>query len=172
ETLRQRPPVEKVMKEIVEKEVRNPKDKFIGALGGGLLVAAIAFFIPNTPDNHDAGSVAAVAPVAPVAVSPATPDPAIALAEKEKQRLAAIAEAKQALNVGNTDAKKAAIQQLEKLIPLDSEAMRDLGLAYEMGDGVAKDAQTACNWYQQAVAAGNNDAKTYLNELRKSKKCK
>ena len=43
-------------------------------------------------------------------------------------------------------------------------AMADLGLLYDNGYGVRKDATEARRWYVKAAAAGNKDAKIRLEQ--------
>ncbi len=163
--LRQQAP--KVVEKIVFKPVGSLKGTLLGALGGMVLAALVAGAMwPKAVEIPVPAQNTAQQPIAPA--EPAAPS----AAEQEQQRLAAIAAAKKALDGNDPDAKKQAVQQLLQLTPLDGEAMRYLGLAYETGVGIAQNAKKACHWYQQAVQAGDSEAQTYLTDLKKSKQCK
>ena len=59
------------------------------------------------------------------------------------------------------------------LAPLDSEAMRLLGLSYEVGiQGQPKNYAQACPRFKQAAQAGNQKAIIHFQKLRKERKCK
>jgi TPR repeat protein len=46
-----------------------------------------------------------------------------------------------------------------------ASAMRQLGLMYEEGRGVAKDETQALEWYRKAAAAGSDEAREALSRL-------
>lgn len=177
ETLRARPPVEKVVEKLVEKvvvkEVRRPKDKFIGALGGGILVAVLwgAFgggksseLPQKQPDPEAIMSAPAAAPAADTGAAavpaPVAPDP--------------IAEAKAILQGDEKEKWAGAVRTLEKLKPSqDAEAMLLLAGSYEGGvPGIKANQVKACNWYQKSSLAGNDQAKTRLAELQTTGDCR
>lgn len=177
-TLRARPPqvvekeVEKIVEKIVVKEVRSPKGALIGAVLGMVAGGVLTWSLMG---NHVEPVVVTTIPVVPVASAPASATVFPPADDQEKQqRLTAIAAAKETLKGTNPTARAAAIQQLLKLTPLeDGEAMRRLGLAYELGgEGVAKNIQEACAWYKKSAQKDDAEAKKYLAEMRKDKQCK
>lgn len=48
----------------------------------------------------------------------------------------------------------------------NTDAMVDIGLMYEYGQGVTKDYAEAMKWYQKASEQGNEDAKKQLEKLK------
>ncbi|MFY9259421.1 MAG: TIR domain-containing protein [Gallionella sp.] len=95
---------------IVVKEVRSPKDKLIGVVFGGVLVAAAWGVMGNhsaPADNTPAPPIAS-APVAPV-VEPAKPVPELAqpVEDQESKRLAAIKKEKAAAQAQKLAAERA-----------------------------------------------------------------
>ena len=52
----------------------------------------------------------------------------------------------------------------------DTNAMFNLGLLYDNGQGVAQDYGKAREWYQKAAEAGNTDAKKALLRLHQRSK--
>jgi hypothetical protein len=179
-TLRTRPPVEvekvveKIVEKVVVKEVRSPKDKFIGIVIGGVLVAAAW----GVMGNHSEPAVVATIPVTPAANAPTvnttapvsevqkTPEPttvdAPTAASAEQTRLQEMQRMKIALRQGGG---QTAADALEKLQPLDAEAELILGAYYYK----LQQFQTACPRLKAAADAGNAKAKTLY---RKSEKCR
>ena len=47
----------------------------------------------------------------------------------------------------------------------NTDAMYNLGMCYEQGNGVTKDLSKAREWYTKAAAQGSEDAKTKLVAL-------
>ena len=140
-----------------------PIQKIIAFAAVGVLVLGAAlWFSPSDPT-----------PVQPTVIeNPIVPVVDEAKA-KETKRLAAIQHAKEVLNGDDEKQWQTAAQQLAsgELAPLDSEAMRLLGLSYEMGIlGEAKNYAQACPWYLQSAQAGNQKAMIQLQKL--SKECK
>ena len=52
--------------------------------------------------------------------------------------------------------------------PGQSEAARDVGVAYLNGDGVAKDMALANQWFTKAAGEGNATAQQYLNDQKQA----
>ncbi|MDD4964439.1 MAG: caspase family protein [Gallionella sp.] len=128
---------------------------------GVLVLVAMLWF---SPDSTQVGTTVIETPVVPVVDEAKV---------KEAKRLAAIQHAKEVLNGDDEKQWQTAAQQLAsgEFAPLDSEAMRLLGLSYEMGIlGEAKNYAQACPWYLQSAQAGNQKAMIQLQKL--SKECK
>jgi TPR repeat protein len=51
-----------------------------------------------------------------------------------------------------------------------AQAMLNLGLMYESGDGVAADVAAARQWYEKAAVAGDSDAAAQLSRLNAKKR--
>lgn len=95
-------------------------------------------------------------------------------AQEEEKRLAAIEHAKDVLHGDDKTQWQAAAQALENpdLAPLDGEAMRLLGLSYEMGiQDQSKNYAQACPWFKQAAEAGNQKAIIHFQKMRRGHKC-
>jgi TPR repeat protein len=52
----------------------------------------------------------------------------------------------------------------------DTDAMFNLGVLYQNGQGVPQDYSKAASWYEKAAAAGNVLAKNQLTAVRRRKK--
>jgi len=65
-----------------------------------------------------------------------------------------------------SDKKKTATTEIKQLRKAahkgDPQAQYDLGVRYELGDGVRKNMKTALSWYQKAAAGGHAEAQTTL----------
>lgn len=147
-------------------EVRNPKDKLIGAalglVAGGVLTWGLV-------GNHSEPVVIAATTehtTAPVSAVQKTPEPttveAPTAASAEQTRLQEMQRMKIALR---QNGEQTAADALEKLQPLDAEAQLILGAYYYQ----LQQFQTACPYFKAAADAGNAKAKTLY---RKSEKCR
>ena len=53
----------------------------------------------------------------------------------------------------------------------ESEAQHHLAKRYQKGFAVKKSCQKAAFWYQKAAFSGDPDAKSFLEKIRKKKRC-
>ena len=90
-------------------------------------------------------------------------------ANVEETRLKALQQAKAQLKGEDKTLWRAAIAHLDNLEPLDGEAMFLLGASYAKGEGgIKQDVELACQWFNKAADAGDQNGKQYAD----SKLCK
>lgn len=53
----------------------------------------------------------------------------------------------------------------------EAEAQQSLAQKYQKGDAVKKSCHKAAFWYQKAAFSGHQDAKYFLEKIRKKKRC-
>ena len=69
------------------------------------------------------------------------------------------------------EADRKATDKIKEDMAREAEAQHHLAKRYQKGTAVKKSCQQAAFWYQKAAFSGDTDAKNFLEDMRKKKRC-